>query len=364
MVFLNSTWIEARRAVRKWTADTERTREKVALVAAKLQRKMGQAAAAGHRDSDSDSESATSSKTSSKGSCPRPRNRRTTIVGSIPWFSGVKHDQKQARLEMKLIVESADDAMFCIDEMGKILITNHAAVKQFGYTRKEMLNNNIAMICNTKDSARHHEYLAHYVKTGEKRVMGKKRELLARRKDGSTFYIELGLTEINMGGGKFIFVGFVKDLTEVKRHRSSLEYQPSARNLGEGDENQEEAGEGGSRGNQARGIPPLVEWCLTILSEFVDNHAFVNAGHSDDERDDDESSLSSSEIFKSFRGLGQDATPVQMRDTMVVENVSYIPYLLEELLLIEDLEARSRVFDMSIVHKVLFNVDSLGDGNW
>lgn len=140
MVFLNSTWIEARRAVRKWTADTERTREKVALVAAKLQRKMGQAAAAGHRDSDSDSESATSSKTSSKGSCPRPRNRRTTIVGSIPWFSGVKHDQKQARLEMKLIVESADDAMFCIDEMGKILITNHAAVKQFGYTRKEMLN--------------------------------------------------------------------------------------------------------------------------------------------------------------------------------------------------------------------------------
>ena len=128
LIFLNSKWIEARRAVRKWKADTERTREKVALVAAKLQRKMGQAAAAGHKDSDSDSESVTSS----KGSCPRPR--RTTIMGSRSWFSNGKHEQKQARLEMKLIVESADDAMFCIDEKGKILITNHAAVKQFGYT--------------------------------------------------------------------------------------------------------------------------------------------------------------------------------------------------------------------------------------
>jgi len=205
-------WIEARRAVRKWKVDTDRTRQKVALVAAKLHRKMGSRATTFTSNSDSDSED----------SFTKPKRiirKRTTVMGSemLGSFLG-KHDEKQARMELEIIVDSADDAMFCIDEKGHILLSNHAAQKQFGYSKKEFSGSNISMICNANDASRHGEYLKRYLRTREKRVMGKKRELLARRKDGSTFFIELGLTEVNMGAGKFIFCGFVKDLTNLKQH--------------------------------------------------------------------------------------------------------------------------------------------------
>lgn len=109
---------------------------------------------------------------------------------------------------------------------------------------------------------------------------------------------------------------------------------------------------------------------LTILSEFVDNYGFKSAGRAGGGGDfDDDSSLDCSiadlqASFTNLRGAHKAPELVAMRDTLVVEKVASIPNLLEELLLIEDPEARARVFDMSIVHKVLFNIDSLGDGKW
>ena len=218
------------------------------------------------------------------------------------------------------------------------------------------------MICNSKDASHHGEYLARYMRTGEKRVMGKKRELLARRKNGSTFSIELGLTEIPLGHGKFLFIGFVKDMTDLNERRRSLENSMQDVDSPEG------GGESNSR--EGRGIPPLVEWCFTVLSEFVDNYSVASNGLQSGD-DDDDSSLEASRtnLAASFTGRANFAAAAsrdvsEMRDTMVVEQVASIPNLLEELLLIDDLEARNRVFDMSIVHKVLFNKDSLGSGDW
>jgi len=357
-------WIEARRAVRKWKIDTDRTKEKVALVAAKfkLQKKKRMSSRTmdlAYHDSDSDSE----------GSVSKMKKQPSLRQYGSFFGSQSDHDEKLARRELKMIVESSDDAMFCIDERGQILLTNDAAVKHFGHSKKEFIGSNISMICNAKDASHHGEYLERYLKTGEKRVMGKKRELLARKKDGSTFYIELGLTEVNLGGGKYIFCGFVKDITDMKRHRRSLE-----RSMNDVDDKPEDQEGGGAR-NQARGIPPLVEWCFNILSEFVDNYAFASNG-SPEEGIDDDSSLEASgtDLKASFTGSrgggfssahqGGVSNFAEMRDTRVVEKVAAIPHLLEELLLVEDPEVRSRLFDMSIVHKVLFNVDSLGKGDW
>lgn len=358
-------WIEARRAVRKWKIDTDRTREKVALVAAKfkLQKKKRLSSVRSmdlaYHDSDSDSE----------GSVSKMKKQPSLRMGSL-FGSQSDHDEKLARRELKMIVESSDDAMFCINERGQILLTNDAAVKQFGHSKQDFIGSNISMICNTKDGSHHDEYLARYLKTGEKRVMGKKRELLARKKDGSTFYIELGLTEVNLGGGKYIFCGFVKDITDMKLHRRSLE-----RSMNDVDDNKAEEEGGGAR-NQARGIPPLVEWCFNILSEFVDNYAFASNGMPGEAIDDDSSlEASATDLKTSFTGSrgggfssahqgGGVSNFAEMRDTRVVEKVAAIPNLLEELLLVEDPEVRTRLFDMSIVHKVLFNVDSLGKGDW
>ena len=347
-------WIQARRAVRKWKLDTDLTREKVSLVAAKLQKKMGTSASRTdiHHESDSDSEDSASGQ---KGTRRFSSNRRFSNL-----FLG-NSDEKTARRELKMIVESSNDAMFCIDEKGEILLTNDAAVKQFGHSKEEFIGSNISMICNAKDAPQHGEYLNRYVVTGEKRVMGKKRVLLAMRKDGSTFYIELGLTEVNLGGGKFIFCGFVKDVTALRSHRTSLERSISKIDA---DTKKKEEEEAGSHSTRSRGLPPLVEWCLTILSEYVDNYGYESNQRPDAEEDDDESTDLKASFISLQGGLGGGGSPTEMRDTVVVEKIASIPHLLEELLLIEDTEARSRIFDMSIVHKVLFSVDSLGKGDW
>jgi len=114
------------------------------------------------------------------------------------------------------ILEASVDALFTINQKGIIQIVNEAATKQFGWTREELIGQNIKMIVGGNHAVNHDNYILRYLRTGEKRVIGKKRELTARRKDGSEFPIELGLTEVKMQGEERIFCGFTRDLTQEK----------------------------------------------------------------------------------------------------------------------------------------------------
>eukprot|EP00540_Astrosyne_radiata_P004844 CAMPEP_0116829982 /NCGR_PEP_ID=MMETSP0418-20121206/4513_1 /TAXON_ID=1158023 /ORGANISM="Astrosyne radiata, Strain 13vi08-1A" /LENGTH=268 /DNA_ID=CAMNT_0004459041 /DNA_START=492 /DNA_END=1296 /DNA_ORIENTATION=+ len=113
------------------------------------------------------------------------------------------------------IIETALDPIFQINEDGVIQMINEAAVKTFGWSRDEFMGSNISMICGGEHGPKHAEYLKRYLQTGETKVMGKKRELPAKRKDGSEFPIELGLLQRYDPRKKF--VGFVRDITEIKK---------------------------------------------------------------------------------------------------------------------------------------------------
>lgn len=66
----------------------------------------------------------------------------------------------------------------------------------------------------------HDNYIKRYLRTGEKRAMGKKRKLRARRRDGSEFPIELGLTEVQVREGEErSFCGFIRDLSKEEEQR-------------------------------------------------------------------------------------------------------------------------------------------------
>lgn len=64
-------------------------------------------------------------------------------------------------------------------------------------------------------------YLRHYLDTGERRIIGKGRVVLGRRKDGSTFPVELYVGEAEVNGAN-VFTGFVQDLTEKHRVEQEL----------------------------------------------------------------------------------------------------------------------------------------------
>lgn len=114
------------------------------------------------------------------------------------------------------IVETAVDAIITIDERGAIDSFNPAAERLFGYGRDEVLGRNVSMLMPSPYREAHDGYLAHYRTTGEKRIIGIGREVVAQRKDGTTFPIVLAVSEMRVGGRR-MFTGLVHDITQRKQ---------------------------------------------------------------------------------------------------------------------------------------------------
>lgn len=146
-------------------------------------------------------------------------SKKTKFCGFLRDLTDVKqHKGDAVKREnlMRGMINASLDAMFQIDHMGKILTVNNAASRVFGWTEHELLGSNISMICGKEHAANHDNYLKRYLETGEKRAMGKKRQLPARRKDGSEIPIELSLTEVITATGR-TFCGFVSDRSQVNQ---------------------------------------------------------------------------------------------------------------------------------------------------
>jgi len=122
--------------------------------------------------------------------------------------------EQSARLAA--IVETAVDAIITIDERGLIDSFNPAAERLFGYARDEVLGRNVSVLMPSPYREQHDGYLARYLSTGEKRIIGIGREVVAQRKDGTTFPIVLAVSEMRTGKRR-MFTGIVHDITQRKQ---------------------------------------------------------------------------------------------------------------------------------------------------
>ncbi|PCD01621.1 PAS domain-containing sensor histidine kinase [Sphingomonas spermidinifaciens] len=117
---------------------------------------------------------------------------------------------------MRSVLATVPDAMVVIDDHGLIQSFSAAAERLFGYTRNEVIGQNVQLLMSEECRASHDAYIAQYLSTGTRRVIGHDRIVLARRKDGSTFPIELSIGEAKGAYGR-IFTWFVRDLSERRR---------------------------------------------------------------------------------------------------------------------------------------------------
>jgi PAS domain S-box-containing protein len=127
-----------------------------------------------------------------------------------------------ARREAHLgsILDTVPEAMIVIDERGTIISFSAAAERLFGHAAVDVRGQNVRILMPQPDSSAHDGYLAHYLKTGERRIIGYGRVVTGLRKDGSTFPMELSVGEA-VSNGERIFTGFIRDLTS--RHRMEEE---------------------------------------------------------------------------------------------------------------------------------------------
>jgi PAS domain S-box-containing protein len=115
---------------------------------------------------------------------------------------------------LQSILDTAMDAIITIDHRGIIQSANGTTERMFGYTADEMIGQNVTMLMTSPDREAHDGYLARYLQTGEKHIIGISREVEARRKDGSVFPADLAVSEIEH---LKLFTGIHRDLTERKQ---------------------------------------------------------------------------------------------------------------------------------------------------
>jgi two-component system sensor kinase FixL len=120
------------------------------------------------------------------------------------------------------ILDTIPDAMIVIDEHGIIQFFSSAAERQFGYDEADAIGRNISELMPEPDRGRHDGYIARYLKTGERRIIGIGRIVTGMRRDGTTFPMHLTIGEM-ISAGKPFFTGFVRDLTEQQQTQARLQ---------------------------------------------------------------------------------------------------------------------------------------------
>lgn len=145
----------------------------------------------------------------------------TTLTLSVVVFVGnllLRYKELNAQLsasesKIRAIVETAVDGIISIDGRGHILAMNGAAERLFGWRRDEVIGKNINVLMPEPFHSQHDTYLANYLKTGQPRVIGTGREVVAKCKDGSLVPIRLAVGRADVPGEP-LFVGFVSDISE------------------------------------------------------------------------------------------------------------------------------------------------------
>jgi protein-histidine pros-kinase len=119
------------------------------------------------------------------------------------------------------VLESAPDAMIIIDHFGKITVVNEQTEKMFGYTRRQLLGQEVEMLLPEELRDRHISHRAGFAANPQLRPMGVELELFGRRADGSLFPVEISLSPFTSASGAFIS-SVIRDVTSRKEMEQDL----------------------------------------------------------------------------------------------------------------------------------------------
>jgi PAS domain S-box-containing protein len=123
--------------------------------------------------------------------------------------------------KLRGILESAVTAIITIDDRGLIENVNPATERLFGHGAAELIGQNVKVLMPEPYKAEHDGYIANYLATGVRKIIGIGREVSGRRKDGTTFPLHLAVSEFEANGRRY-FTGMVHDLSDRKYVEEAL----------------------------------------------------------------------------------------------------------------------------------------------
>jgi PAS domain S-box-containing protein len=128
---------------------------------------------------------------------------------------------RQSALQLQAIMDSTVDPIVTINERGEIVSFNRAAEHEFGYLADQVLGQNVGLLMPDRYKQEHDTYLQRYLRTGQPKVIGKGREATGKRSDGSTFPVDLSISEVQLDG-KWLFTGILRNIEDQKFAEAQL----------------------------------------------------------------------------------------------------------------------------------------------
>jgi PAS domain S-box-containing protein len=159
------------------------------------------------------------------------KDEQGNLIGVVLIFRDVSEKRRadralaESEARKAAVLQTALDCIITCDEQGVVLEFNPAAQRTFGYEPAEAIGRDMAdLIIPPSLRERHRSGMAHYLATGEEKLLNRHIEMTARRADGTEFPAELAITRIPAPGPPQ-FTAYLRDITE----RKSLERRRSAR---------------------------------------------------------------------------------------------------------------------------------------
>jgi PAS domain S-box-containing protein len=140
-------------------------------------------------------------------------------------------DSDQAA-RLHAILDTAVEAILTIDQRGICESLNRAAERIFGYSAEEVIGHNVSLLMPSPYREQHDGYLANYLESGEKKIIGIGREVVGRRKSGEEFPIYLAVSEVQLADRR-LFTGFIQDISAQKEAQRRIVQSERLAVLGE-----------------------------------------------------------------------------------------------------------------------------------
>lgn len=121
-------------------------------------------------------------------------------------------ERQQTEDKFRQFIEFAPNAMVIVDREGQIKLVNAQTEKLFDYTRDELLGQTVEILIPDSLHAQHRKHRQNYITSPQSRPMNKGIKAEAKRKDGSTFPVEISLECIQSNEGVLV-TGIIQDVT-------------------------------------------------------------------------------------------------------------------------------------------------------
>ena len=133
-------------------------------------------------------------------------------------------DLEDSENRIRSIIENAVDGIVVIGTDGAIQSFSPAAERMFGYAADDVIGENVSILMPEDVAAEHDGYIQRYLETNVARMLGRNREAIARRADGTEFPMEIAIGEAILGEER-IFTGIIRDITARKEAEAFLAEQ-------------------------------------------------------------------------------------------------------------------------------------------